>query len=115
MFGKKSDAEDTIALSQDELDKILKQGVVVKPKKTKSKSLEEKIKLLKEKTSAVSKKIQKEKKATQKNASKKNKSTSVKKKVLDKISIYYEGKLFGYGIVSKRNGKKIIELRTIKK
>lgn len=125
MFGNdKSSDESTIALSQDELDKILKQGIVVKPaskpseKKASKKSTEEKIKLLKARTKAVGKKIQaedKKKSTSSKTLKKAPTSKKTKKKTVEKLSIYYNDKFYGYGTISKRNGKKIIELLSVKK
>lgn len=148
MFGRKKDqsTENTVALSQDEVDKLLK-GIKPQPpvKKTTSKETEEKIRRLKERTKAVEekmKKADKAKKATakktpaKKTAAKKTpvkktaaKKTVVKKaapkkapvkktvskKPVTKYTVYYDGKAYGTAAIITKNGKKVIELLSIKK
>lgn len=131
-----------IALSQDEVDKLLKNAAPQPVKKSLPKETEDKIKALKAKTQAVAKKMAaKEKKAASKKpATKKTtaakKTTAVKKtsaakktpakktaavkkapakKPVNKLTVYFEGKAYGTGTVVTKNGKKIIELLSIKK
>lgn len=140
MFGKKSEQEEdaTIALSQSEVDNLFKKPAPVVQKKAVSKETEAKIKLMKEKTKAAQKRIEKEsnapKSAAKKTAAKKSASkktvekpkTSVRKKTasaaasspkkaVSKLSVYYDGKLYGTAAVRVKNGKKIVELLTIRK
>lgn len=140
MFGKKKDqsTENTVALSQDEVDRLLKGVKPQQPlKKTTSKETEEKIRRLKERTKAVEEKMKKagsskkekktpaKKTAVKKTTAKKTpaKKTAVKKtpakkpvtKPVTKYTVYYEGKAYGTASISTKNGKKIIELLSIKK
>lgn len=112
-------SENNIALSQDEVDKILK-GSSVQPPKRSNEETEAKIKMIKEKTKAVAKKMKTTAKASvsKKSSTAKKASASKKadsKKKVTKLSVYFEGKLYGTGCVSSKNGKKIIELLTVRK
>lgn len=119
-----------IALSQDEVDKLLKTATPQPVKKSLPKETEAKIKALKEKTAAVAKKMKdSQKKTSSKKAAAKKTETSKKpaakkattkkaataKKPVNKMSVYFEGKCYGTGTVVTKNGKKIIELLSIKK
>lgn len=124
-----------IALSQDEVDKLLKTATPQPVKKSLPKETEDKIKALKEKTAAVAKKMKdSQKKTSSKKAAAKKTETSKKpaakkattkkaatakkpaaKKPVNKMSVYFEGKCYGTGTVVTKNGKKIIELLSIKK
>lgn len=127
-----------IALSQDEVDKLLKNATPKPVKKSLPKETEEKIKALKEKAAAVAKKMNtaEKKPASKKSTAKKapaKKTTAKKaapkvpakkaapakkagvKKPVNKMTVYFEGKAYGTGTVVTKNGKKIIELLSIKK
>ena len=119
MFGKKKieSDEETVALSQAEVDRLLKNSAPAVQKKTISKETEEKIRLLKEKTKAAQKRIEQEEKKskTSKTAKKAPAKSSASGKTVSKLSVYYDGKLYGTAKLSVKNGKKIVELLSIKK
>lgn len=101
MINKK---ENTVAISQDELDLVLK-GMSVKPaKKEVSKETQEKIDLLKLKTKSVEKKLSKQNSSQPK----------TKKTKTEKLSVYYNSKLYGTAQIVIKNGKQRIELLSIK-
>ena len=118
-----------IALSQDEVDKLLKTATSQHVKKTLPRETDTKIKTLKEKTKAVAKKMKNSqkktaskkaavKKTTTKKAPTKKAPTTKKpaaKKTVNKMSVYFEGKCYGTGTIVTKNGKKIIELLSIRK
>lgn len=113
-----------IALSQDEVDKLLKTATSQHVKKTLPKETDTKIKALKEKTKAVAKKMKNSQKKTASKKAAVKKTTTKKaattkkpaaKKTVNKMSVYFEGKCYGTGTVVTKNGKKIIELLSIRK
>lgn len=97
-MSNKKESQNSISLSQDELDKLFNNSAPVAPHKELSKETESKIIKLKQKTKTVEKKL---------------KCSS--KKSEEKLTVYFENKVFGTGIVTTKNGKKVIELLTIKK
>lgn len=113
-----------IALSQDEVDKLLKTATSQHVKKTLPRETDTKIKTLKEKTKAVAKKMKNSQKKTASKKAAVKKTTTKKapttkkpaaKKTVNKMSVYFEGKCYGTGTIVTKNGKKIIELLSIRK
>lgn len=94
-----------IALSQDEVDKVMK-GHNLSSAKKDSNDINVKIQKLKEKTKSVGEILEAERVELKNSETKKN---------TEKLSVYFEGKLYGTAILSLKNGKKIVELLTIKK
>lgn len=122
--------ENTIALSQAEVDKLLKGAAPQPVKKTTSAETEAKIKKIKERAKAVAKKMKEDEKKAAKPAAKKSAKPAAKKpakpaakkpakpaakKPVTKLSVYFEGKLYGTAALSTKNGKKIVELLSIRK